>query len=188
MKKYTIPLVIGGAIILFVMWIGGVYNSLIVASTNVDANWAQVENNYQSRFDLVPNLQAIVQGAANFEQETLTAVTEARTSWQNAGSREEQVAAGNQFDSAISRLLVTVEAYPQLTATEGFRTFQAQLEGIENRVRVARRDYNTSVGTYNIFVQTFPRNIVASTLGFKLQPFFEGQEGSAQAPKVNFTQ
>jgi LemA protein len=188
MKKYTLPLILAGVLLLLAMWIGGVYNSLVAAKALVDTIWAQLEIYYQSRFDKVPNLMRIVQGAANFEQDTLTAVTAARTQWQSAGSREEQVAAGDQFDSAQTILLVTVEAYPQLTATQGFRDFQVQLEGIENRISVARRDYNISVGSYNVFVLTFPRNLISGVLGFQAEPFFKGQEGSAQAPTVDFTQ
>jgi LemA protein len=179
--------IIIGVLLLFILWIGGTYNSLIRAKIVVDTSWAQVENNYQTRFDLVPNLQSIVQGAANFEQETLTAVTEARTQWQSATTRDEQVAAGSSFDSALSRLLVTVEAYPQLTATEGFRTFQAQLEGVENRIRVARMDYNNSVGTYNTFIVTFPRNVVANLFGFNPEPFFQATQGAEQAPQIDFS-
>jgi LemA protein len=179
--------IIIGLIIVILLWIGGSYNSLVRAKVVVDTAWAQVENNYQTRFDLVPNLQSIVQGAADFEQETLTAVTEARTQWQAATNREEQVAAGSAFDSALSRLLVTVESYPQLTATEGFRTFQAQLEGVENRIRVARMDYNNSVGNYNTFIVTFPRNIVAGIFRFTTEPFFQATQGADQAPAIDFS-
>ncbi len=187
--KFSFKWILIGLVAVFVLYLGGTYNALIGQKGMVEGSWAQVQNVYQSRFDLVPNLQAIVKGAANFEQETLIGVTEARTKWMNAsseGNREEQVAAANQFDSALSRLLVTVESYPQLTATQGFLTFQAQLEGIENRVRVARMDYKSTVTKYNIFVQQFPRMILANLFGFEPEPFFKAVDQAQTAPQINF--
>lgn len=175
-----------GLVIILVIWVVSGYNGLVAAEETVNATWADVETTYQERFDLVPNLVATVQGAADFEQDTLTAVTEARTQWQNAGSVNEKVAAGNAFDSALSRLLVTVESYPNLTATQGFRTLQAQLEGQENRVRVARMDYNDDVKMFNTIVRTFPRNITAALFGFEKFEFFESDEGAEDAPDVSF--
>jgi LemA protein len=187
MKKFSYKAVIAAVVVLFLIWTVGSYNGLVQAQISVENSWAEVENTFQSRFDLVPNLQSIVQGAANFEQETFTQVTEARNQFNSAGSREEQIAAGNQFDSAISRLLVTVEAYPQLTATQGFQTFQSQLEGIENRVRVARRDYNSSVTTYNTKIRTFPSNLLAGILNFDKEEFFEAATNAENAPQIDFT-
>lgn len=187
MKKFS-PLLITGVIVLLIAsWIGGSYNSIVQKKVSVDSSWAQVENTFQSRFDLVPQLVSTVKGAANFEQETLTQVTEARTAWMNASTREEKIEASNQNDSALARLLVTVEAYPQLTATAGFQTLQAQIEGIENRLRVARRDYVEITKDYNASISMVPKNIIANMFGFKPEPYFTATEGSETAPVIDFS-
>lgn len=180
-----------GVVVLLAFWVIGVYNGLIGMRTGIESSWAQVEVQYQRRADVVPQLVATVQGAADFEQSTLTAVTEARTNWLNTqnnpnASLGDQIKSANAFDSALSRLLVSVEAYPQLKATENFQTLQDQLEGTENRISVARKDFNDSVAPYNVKVQRFPGNIVANIFGFEKYPFFEAAEGSAIAPAVNF--
>lgn len=177
---------LAGAVILVVLWIFSGYNGLVTERQNVDTAWSQVETQYQRRFDLIPNLQATVSGAADFEQETFTAVTAARSQWQDAGSRGEQLAAAGQFDSALSRLLVTVEAYPQLQATQAFRDFMTQLEGTENRIATARRDYNEAVRTYNLAVKRFPGLILAAIFGYDAEPGFESAPGTDIAPTVNF--
>lgn len=178
--------IIIGVLVLLILSLGMAYNGLVSSRETVSSTWAQVETQYQRRFDLIPNLANTVQGAADFEQETFTAVTAARTQWQNAGSREEQVAAAENFDSALSRLLVTVENYPQLQATQAFRDFMVQLEGTENRIATARRDYNEVVREYNVLVKTFPRNLIAGMFGFGEEPFFESTEGADVAPTVEF--
>lgn len=182
------PLLIGILVValLLIGWLWTGYNSLVGAKGAVEGNWAQVETQYQRRFDLVPNLVRTVQGAADFEQETLTQVTAARTQWQSAGSRTQQIAAAEGFESALSRLLVTVEAYPQLKATEAFRDLMTQLEGTENRIATARRDYNESVRGYNVMVQRFPRNILAGLFGFGPETYFDAVAGSETAPEVQF--
>lgn len=184
------PLLIGLLVVgvLVVGWLWTGYNSLVTAQGAVEGDWAQVETQYQRRFDLVPNLVKTVQGAADFEQDTLTQVTAARTQWQNAGSRGEQIAAAEGFDSALSRLLVTVEAYPQLQATQAFRDLMTQLEGTENRIATARRDYNGKVQTYNVMVRRFPKNVLAGLFGFDEEAFFDAVEGSEVAPSVEFDQ
>lgn len=171
---------------LLAVWVFSGYNTLVTQRQNVDTAWGQVETQYQRRFDLIPNLQATVRGAANFEQETFTAVTAARSQWQDAGSRDEQVAAAGAFDSALSRLLVTVEAYPQLQATQAFRDFMTQLEGTENRIATARRDYNEAVRDYNLAVRRFPGLILAALFGYDAEPGFEAADGADEAPTVNF--
>lgn len=171
---------------LLAVWIFSGYNALVTQRQNADTAWNQVETQYQRRFDLIPNLQATVRGAANFEQETFTAVTAARSQWQDAGSREEQVQAAGAFDSALSRLLVTVEAYPQLQATQAFRDFMTQLEGTENRIATARRDYNEAVRDYNLTVRRFPGNILAGFFGYDAEPGFQAAGGAESAPVVNF--
>ncbi len=173
-------------VVLLVLWVFSGYNSLVTQRQNVETAWNNVETVYQRRFDLVPNLVNTVKGAASFEQDTLTAVTAARTQWQNAGSRADRVEAAGDFDSALSRLLVTVEAYPQLKATEAFRDLMTQLEGTENRISTERRDYNEAVRTYNLTVKRFPGVILASIFGYDAEPGFEASEGASSAPSVNF--
>lgn len=186
MKRSSWIIGIVVVIALLGVWGVGGYNALVTERQNVDTQWSQVETQYQRRFDLVPNLVSTVRGAANFEQETLTAVTNARTQWMDAGSRAEQVEAAGSFDSALSRLLVTVEAYPQLQATQAFRDLMTQLEGTENRIATARRDYNEVVRTYNLTVRRFPGAILANIFGYDPEPGFEAAEGSSSAPTVDF--
>ncbi len=175
-----------GIVVVLGLWAWSGYNGLISAKAGVEGAWAQVETQYQRRFDLIPNLVNTVKGAADFEQETFTAVTAARSQWQSAGTRDEKVAAASGFDSALSRLLVTVEGYPQLQATQAFRDFMTQLEGTENRIATARRDYNTAVQSYNVLVLRFPRNILAGMFGFGPEKMFESTPGAENAPAVNF--
>lgn len=185
MWKYGIIVVL----VLLGLWAFSSYNGLITERENVDTAWRQVETQYQRRFDLIPNLVNTVQGSADFEQETLTAVTEARTQWLNAnaeGDRDAQVAAAQQTESALARLLVTVEAYPQIRSTDAFRDLMAQLEGTENRISVARRDYNEAVRDYNLLVKRFPGNIMAGVFGFEDEPGFQSTEGAENAPPVEF--
>ncbi len=189
MKRTT--LIIGAIALLLIgfLWTG--YNSLVTVAEGVDNAWADVESQYQRRADLIPNLVSTVKGAANFEQETFTEVTAARSQWQEAAagdSLEAQVQAAQGLDSAIGRLLVTVEAYPQLQATQAFRDLQVQLEGTENRIATARRDYNAVVRDYNIRVKRFPKNMLAGLFGFDAAPFFEADEGTQDAPTVDFEQ
>ncbi|MBI3331891.1 LemA family protein [Candidatus Peregrinibacteria bacterium] len=182
------PLLIGLLVVgvLLIGWLWTGYNSLVTARGAVEGDWAQVETQYQRRFDLVPNLVSTVRGAANLEQDTLTQVTAARTQWQQADNRSEQIAAAEGFESALARLLVTVEAYPQLQATQAFRDLMTQLEGTENRIATARRDYNQTVQHFNVMVRRFPRNILAGLFGFDPEAFFDAAEGSETAPEVNF--
>lgn len=175
-----------GIVAVFALYAGSVYNGLVSSSEAVQSAWAQVETQYQRRFDLVPNLVRTVQGAAQFEQSTITAVTQARSGWQAAATRGERVAAAQSFDSALSRLLVTVEAYPELQATQAFRDLMTQLEGTENRIGVARKDYNDAVQAYNVKVRRFPTNMLARLMGFAPETFFESTEAAAVAPTVDF--
>lgn len=174
-------------VVLLGLWILGGYNGLVGKRADVDNSWANVETQYQRRADLIPNLVNTVKGASNFEQETLTAVTEARAGLSKpAATREQQIAAAEQFDSAFSRLLVTVEAYPQLQATQAYKDLMVQLEGTENRVNTARIDYNTSVRDYNVAVRSFPTVVIAGMLGFSAEKPFDAAPGSENAPSVNF--
>ena len=178
--------IIIGILVVLVGWVWTGYNGLVSGKAAVEGAWANVETSYQRRLDLVPNLVNTVKGAANFEQETLTAITEARMQWQSAGSRDAKIAAASGFDSALSRLLVTVEAYPQLQATQAFRDLMTQLEGTENRITVARRDYNDAVQRYNVLTMRFPRNILASFFGFAPEKLFQSDAGADKAPSVTF--
>lgn len=180
-------LLLGGVLLLAGLYAWSGYNGLVTASAAVEGSWAQVETQYQRRFDLVPNLVRTVQGAAAFEQSTIAAVTQARSGWQAGGSRAQQIGAAQSFDSALSRLLVTVEAYPDLKATQAYKDLMVQLEGTENRIATARKDYNDSVMSYNVLVRRFPKNILASLFGFEAESFFDSTPGSENAPTVDFT-
>lgn len=178
--------VIAGIVVLVLLWVWSGYNGLVTAKAGVEGGWAQVETQYQRRFDLVPNLVSTVKGAAAFEQDTFTAITEARSQWQGAAGRDAKITAASGLDSALSRLLVTVEAYPQLQATQAFRDLMTQLEGTENRIATARRDYNLAVQTYNVRIIRFPGNILAGMFGFEAEKMFSADEGADKAPAVNF--
>jgi LemA protein len=175
----------------------GVYNNLVGLGQAVDAQWSQVENVYQRRADLIPNLVATVEGAADFEKSTLQAVTEARASvgrtQVNAASLPNDPAAFAQFEqaqaalsSALSRLLVVVERYPELKANQNFRDLQAQLEGTENRIAVERRRFNEVAQEYNTARLRFPAVVFANLLGFGEKAYFKAQPGAEQAPPVQF--
>ena len=176
---------------------GGSYNRLVKLSQGVDSQWAQVQNDYQRRADLVPNLVATVSGAANFEKSTLTEITQARASVgqlkidpskapNDPASLAEFDRAQGQLSSALSRLLVVVERYPDLKATANFRDLQAQLEGTENRIAVARRDFNQAVQAYNTAVKSFPAVCYAGMFGFHEKPYFAATPGAETPPKVQF--
>ena len=180
-----------------VMSVIGSYNGLVGLSQGVDAKWAQVQTVYQRRADLIPNLVATVSGAANFEKSTLTNVTEARASVgrvqldpnkapSDAAQLAQYQAAQGQISSALSRLLVVSENYPDLKSNTNFRDLQAQIEGTENRISVARQDFNNVVQTYNTKVKTFPAVLIAGLMGFAPKPYFQADAGSQAAPKVNF--
>ncbi len=186
-------------ILVFILLIGGCgsYNRLNSLKQSVDKSWADVQNVYQRRADLVPNLVKTVEGAANFEKSTLTQVIEARqqiTKIQidpNSSPNDPEVLkrfqqAQDQLSSTLSRLLVVSEQYPALTATAGFRDLQAQLEGTENRITVERGKFNDVVGSYNTAVTSMPARLYAGAFGFSPKPYFTAREGSDVAPKVNF--
>lgn len=171
------------------------YNRMVELDESVAAQWAQVENAYQRRADLIPNLVNTVKGYADFEKETLTRVIEARSKATgitvnpenlNAESLQQFQAAQDGLSSALSRLMVVVERYPELKANQNFLELQAQLEGTENRIAVERRKFNDATRGYNTYIRRFPRNIVASIFSFDKKGYFEAAEGSEEAPKVEF--
>ena len=188
---------IGSLAVLLLLAGGCGYNSIQAADEDVKAALGEIQNHYQRRLDLIPNLVNVVKGAANFERETLEAVIEARsnaTSIKLDASVLEDPAAFQRFQQsqdalsgALQRLMVVVERYPQLTATENFRTLQAQIEGTENRIAVARRRYVESVAGYNKLVRQFPTNLTARhILGVEVRPSFEAAAGADQVPTVEF--
>lgn len=193
MKKSTIiTLVVIG---LVAIWSISGYNSLVSSDEEAQTKWADVETQYQRRADLIPNLVNTVKGYAAHESETLQAVVEARAkatsvSIDPSNMSAEQIAnfqkAQDSVSSALSKLLVTVEKYPDLKANENFKELQAQLEGTENRISVARRDYNDASRQYNTSLRSFPKNILASLFGFEKRAYFEAQTGTEQAPSVQF--
>ena len=194
MKKSSVIIVLIVAAIVVVWGITG-YNGLVSMDEGVQTKWADVETQYQRRADLIPNLVNTVKGYAAHESETLQAVVEGRAKATSvnidpSNMSAEQIAnfqkAQDGVSSALSRLLVTVEKYPDLKANENFRELQAQLEGTENRISVARRDYNEAARKYNTTLRSFPKNILAGMFGFEKKAYFEAQEGSEQAPTVQF--
>ena len=186
--------VVGGVIALF---LGNGYNSLVRGSAGVDTAWAQVQTQYQRRADLIPNLTRTVEGAANFEKSTLTDVINARATAtkvtidpSKAPTDEAQLRQFQQAQDALSgtlsRLLAVSERYPELKANANFRDLQAQIEGTENRIAVARRDFNQIAQGYNVRVRSFPTILYAGMLGFQPKPLFQGSPGAENAPNVSF--
>jgi LemA protein len=196
MKTNRIALIIVVALVLIVLLRGcGEYNKLVSLREQVNREWANVENQYQRRADLIPNLVETVKGYAAHEQETYTQVTEARSKAtqvsidptnMTAEDLQQYQAAQGEVTSALSRLLAVVENYPDLKANQNFLELQAQLEGTENRIAVERRNFNTTATSYNTAIKRFPIVLFAGMLGFKERPYFEAEAGSEQAPEVKF--
>lgn len=193
MKNWKIPAVIGGVVLLLIMIVAGSYNSMVSSRESVNTAWSKVESQYQRRSDLIPNLVNTVKGAANFEQETLTKVVEARakaTQIKVDANNPDDIAkfqqAQSEVSSSLSRLLAVAENYPQLKATENFKDLQSQLEGTENRITVARNDFNDAARSYNTKIKSFPANLLAGMFGFKERPYFEADADAKKAPSVNF--
>ncbi|MHA7130563.1 LemA family protein [Algoriphagus namhaensis] len=196
MKKFLIPVLIIAVIgIYFYTKAVGTYNQLVQMDESVSGQWAEVETQYQRRADLIPNLVNTVKGYADFEQETLTGVIEARAKATsvtidptnlNENNLAQFQEAQDQLSGALSRLLVSVERYPDLKANQNFLELQAQLEGTENRIAVARRNFNESVVGYNQYVRQFPNNIFAGWFDFETKGKFEAAAGAENAPSVQF--
>lgn len=194
MKKGTIITIVAVVAVIAIAAISA-YNSMVKMDEKVTAAWAQVETQYQRRADLIPQLVNVVKGAADYERTTLESVIEARskaTSIQLTADdlTEENLAkfqkAQDQLSSALSHLMAIHEAYPELKANENFRDLQAQLEGTENRIAVARKDFNESVQSYNSYIRRFPKNIFAGMFGFSQRAYFKAAEGAENAPEVSF--
>jgi len=182
------------AIVVIGLWVASAYNTLVRLDEAVNTAWSQVENVYQRRADLIPNLVETVRGARDFERETLTAVVEARArvgqvnlgQAPNAVQLERFQQAQDSLSSALSRLLVVVERYPELRATEAFRDLQVQLEGTENRIAVERRRFNEAAQAYNTARRRFPMALLAGLFGFEQRPYFQAVAGSDRPPQVTF--
>ncbi len=183
-------LIIVGIIILIIVipysYIKGTYNSLVTMDESVKGAWAQVENQLQRRYDLIPNYVETVKGYAAHEKEVFVKVTEARSKVAGAGSIDEKIQANNQLSSALSRLLVVVERYPELKANTNFIRLQDELAGTENRIAVERRRFNETVKVYNIKIRSFPTNIIAGMFRFEKATFFKVPKERQEAPKVKF--
>ena len=180
---------------LLTVWGTSSYNNLVTKEETVNQSWANVQNVYQRRSDLIPNLVATVKGVANFEKSTLTAVIEARANASKVNinpknldeaSLQKFQAAQDGISSSLSRLMVVVERYPELKATQNFAELQAQLEGTENRITVERRNFNEAAQAYNTYLRRFPNSIFAGMFGFQKKAYFAAQKGAENAPKVEF--
>lgn len=194
-RKWLIPGIIVGVVVLIAAIVIGSYNGLVGQRENVNKSFANLQSQYQRRADLVPNLVNTVKGASNFEQETLTAVTDARAKATQltidpSNATPEQLSQYQQsqgeLSQALGRLLAVSENYPELKAVAAFQDLQVQLEGTENRIQVARSDFNEVASGYNARIKSFPTNITAGIFGFDAFPYFEADDGAEDAPDVNF--
>jgi LemA protein len=198
-KGCLISIIIAGIlsfiVLISILWGTKVYNHMVTMNQEVTSQWGNVETQYQRRSDLIPNFVNTVKGAANFEQTTLTQVIEARAkatsvtidpSKLTEASMQQFQQAQGQVSSALGRLMVVMERYPELKATQNFRDLQVELEGTENRISVERRKFNDVAKVYNTYILKFPQNFFAGMFGFQAKPFFKADEGSDKAPKVTF--
>jgi LemA protein len=186
-KFPTWVFVVGGVLIVLLMigmWIAGTYNQLVSMDEGVGNAWGNVQSAYQRRADLIPNLVATVKAYSDYEGDVLTEITKARASVGSAQTPQELSAAGQELNSALARLLVVVEAYPDLKANQNYLDLQVQLEGTENRIKVERDVYNAAVKNFNLVVRRLPTNIVAGMFGFAQKEYFEAASGSENAPDV----
>ena len=194
MKKKSTWIIIG-VIILVVIWAIGINNKMVTMEENVSKAWSNVENVYQRRADLIPNLVNTVKGYAAQETSTFEAVVNARAKATSITVNPEDMTADqlkefqkaqNEVGGALGRLIAISESYPELKANENFKELQAQLEGTENRIAVERRNFNESANSYNTYIRKFPQSIIAGMRGFEKKPYFEAEEGANKAPKVEF--
>ena len=194
-KGIIVTLVIVGVLVIILLWGMGGYNKMVSQEEGVTSAWSQVENVYQRRADLIPNLVATVKGYAAHEQETLEGVVNARakatqttidpTNMTPEAMAKFQAAQGD-LSTALGKLMVVVERYPDLKANQNFLELQAQLEGTENRITVERQKFNDAAKSFNTLIRKFPKNIIAGMFGFERKEYFEAKEGAKEAPKVEF--
>lgn len=185
MNKKTLLIVSVVVVGLIFMYGLSVYNGLVRANEGADGQWAQVESQYQRRFDLIPNLVSSVQGAMKQEQVVFGVLADARTKYAGAVTVDEKAAAASQVESALGRLIAVMENYPELKSMEVVQALMGQLEGSENRISVERMRFNEMIRSYNVMVKVFPKSVLASMFGFSERNYFEAAEGSEVAPKVN---
>jgi LemA protein len=198
MKNKALWITLGVIVLVIVMLYSsfkGSYNSMVTLNEDVNTSWSQVVTDYQRRMDLIPNLVNTVKGYADFEQKTLVDVIQARANATAVNLKVDKMDATTMqkieetqgaLSSSLSRLLVTIEKYPDLKANQNFRDLQAQLEGTENRIANARRKFNETTRAYNVYIKSFPKNIYANMFGFEQKPYFEAAAGAEKAPEVKF--
>jgi len=184
MKK-TIWIIIIAAVVIIGGWFWSSYNRLVTANEGVDNQWAQVETQYQRRFDLIPNLVAAVKGAMGQEQKVFDDLAAARASYSGAQTVNDKAAAATQVESSFGRLLAIMENYPQLKSIDTVQTLMAQLEGTENRISVERGRFNDQVQNFNVMIKRFPTNLIAGMYGFSAKTYFQVSDTAAVAPTVN---
>ena len=184
MNKFTWAIV--GIVVVLVLYSWSLYNGLVKANENITGQWAQVETQYQRRFDLIPNLVNSVKGIMAQEQKVFGDLAEARTRYAGAANVDDKVKAANDVESYLGRLLVIMENYPQLRSSETVLTLMAQLEGTENRISVERSRFNDATRVYNTKIKRFPANVFARLYGFSEKAYFESQPGAEKVPGVNF--
>ena len=187
MKKSTIILISVIAIIaILVLGLVGTYNGLVQKSEAVESSFSNIDTNLQRRADLIPNLVNTVKGYTNHETEIINSITDARAKLTSANTVEEKSNANKELSSSLNALMVVVENYPDLKASENFKQLSDELAGTENRIAIARRDYNEAVKTYNTSIKTFPNSMLAGMFGFAQKSYFEANESSREVPSVNF--
>ena len=174
-------------VLLCVNWVWGQYNRLVVSNEKIDSQWAQIDNQLQRRFDLIPNVVNTVKGVSKQEQDVFGAIAEARTRYSGAVTSNEKAQAANQVESALGRLLVIAENYPQLQSSQAYRDLMVTLEGTENRLSVERKNYNDMVKEYNVEVKRFPASLIARLFGFEDRSYFEVHDSAKVNPTVDFS-
>lgn len=185
-KGWITAIIVIAVVLIIISSFTGKYNSLVSANENINGKWSQVENNLQRRADLIPNLVETVKGYAAHEEQIFTEIAQARAKLIGASGVEETAEANGELSSALSRLLAISEAYPTLKADQNFRALQDELAGTENRIAVARKDYNDAVQAYNVTIKRFPTNIIAGMFNFDEREYFQADEVARQTPQVKF--
>jgi len=187
MNSKSLLIGLGAFVLVAGMWLVGAYNGLVTSSQAIEGQWAQVQTQYQRRLDLIPNLVESTKGVLTQEQEVFSQIANARQGYAGAATTEEQVQAAGELDSALSRLLVIVEAYPELKSNETVQGLMAELAGTENRISVERMRFNDSVQAYNVKVKTIPTSLIAGMFGFAEKSFFEAAPLAQEAPAVDLS-
>lgn len=194
MNNKRIPFYIGGILLLLIIWMVVAYNSLVNKQEKVSLTWSEIQNTYQRRLDLIPNLVSVVKGSSEFEKETLRRIAEARANAQrnlggtdpNAGDYKKQQESQDSLAANVNRLIILIEKYPELKTTTAYAGLQTQLEGTERRIRVARNDFNAAVAVYNNKLRSFPTSLVGGILGFKIRSGFAADAGAEKTVEIKF--